>query len=872
MRDVAQAFDRATFEATRASEYFIARELATLTGQPPKGFATVLMKELADNGLDAAEAKGVPPQLTFEVNVDGELLTITVTDNGPGIPPETVAKVLDFSTRTSDKAAYRSPTRGAQGNALKTVIGMPHALGGFAPVIIEACGVRHQIRAWVDPAGEVRIEPVQNHSPRTDGTRIEVIIPAEVQEFNPLFQARAIALVNPHAFVQIAIRDLQVEQGQSGVAENSKIDEMYKSLVACPPWTKWLPTYPIPVAWYDKDSFERLIFLHIGQSRRPGGRDLPLGEFVRQFRGLARSAAAKKITKLFPEIHRLSDFESRPEVLRRLLAAMESNSRPVPARVLGLIGEAQFRARFEEWYGVERFWYAKESGEADGLPFTLEAVLAHTEEEETEDHFFALNFSPVYDDPLGRSWFKLAEDCGGYGLGGLLSDAHAGDFPHAFAFHLTMPAFRFLDRGKSTIAIEGELGQAAERVLWKVLQVAYKEGERRRKRRARAEREEKKLERTEAITIKDAVFAVLMEAWNNATDNETYPVSARMLYYPVRKLIQQHTSKDLDFSYFSQTLLIEWQEEHGPLKGLYFDPRGVFHEAHSDKTLPLGTLEVADYKFPEHVFNKILYIEKKGVIPVLEAARIGERYDLGIIAGEGYATEATRKLFERADQGDYRLLVLHDADPDGYNICRTLSEATRRMPGYSVAVTDLGLRLEEALAMELQTERFSRQKALASELELSDLERQYFEGERVGKHWLCQRIELNAMTPPVLVAYLERKLREAGADDKVIPPREYLDAYQERVGQDAVRKWVTETGSKRLGFDEITRVVERQLGSSLRRNSPESLARALAEDRSLSWRTVADRDIEQRIEANEHKLMKTLANELERRMRELGKR
>ena len=54
-----------------------------------------------------------------------------------------------------------------------------------------------------------------------------------------------------------------------------------------------------------------------------------------------------------------------------------------------------------------------------------------------------------------------------------------------------------------------------------------------------------------------------------------------------------------------------------------------------------------------------------------------------------------------------RLFQLHDADPDEYNISRTLSEAaSRRMPGYSVEITDLGLRLEEALEMGLQTERF----------------------------------------------------------------------------------------------------------------------------------------------------------------------
>ena len=97
-----------------------------------------------------------------------------------------------------------------------------------------------------------------------------------------------------------------------------------------------------------------------------------------------------------------------------------------------------------------------------------------------------------------------------------------------------------------------------------------------------------------------------------------------------------------------------------------------------------------------------------------------------------------------------RLFQLHDADPDEYNISRTLSEAaSRRMPGYSVEITDLGLRLEEALEMGLQTERFNRHKALASELELSEVELQYFEGEHVHNYWTCQ---VNAMTPPISIA------------------------------------------------------------------------------------------------------------------------
>src|SRR5918993_1234754 len=117
---------RTSFESSRAGEYFDARELQTQTGQPVSNFAAVA------------------PEVSIEVHEeDGDSIRLAVSDNGPGIPPETVRKILNFNTRTSDKAAYRSPTRGAQGNALKTVIGIPHALGCQEPVVIEAQGMRH---------------------------------------------------------------------------------------------------------------------------------------------------------------------------------------------------------------------------------------------------------------------------------------------------------------------------------------------------------------------------------------------------------------------------------------------------------------------------------------------------------------------------------------------------------------------------------------------------------------------------------------------------------------------------------------------------------------------------------------------------------
>ena len=166
-------------------------------------------------------------------------------------------------------------------------------------------------------------------------------------------------------------------------------------------------------------------------------------------------------------------------------------------------------------------------------------------------------------------------------------------------------------------------------------------------------------ERADRISLKEAAFAVLEEAFEAASGGGQYPVSVRTLYYQVRPRVQVYnTGRELDFNYFPQSLMQDYQRLHGPLPGLYYEPRGILYEPHSDSRLELGTREVADYRFPPWTFNKILYVEKQGLWPVLQEARLGERHDMGIVAGQGYATEACRSLFERAKEGEYQLFGL----------------------------------------------------------------------------------------------------------------------------------------------------------------------------------------------------------------------
>jgi DNA topoisomerase VI subunit B len=135
----------------------------------------VVLKELVDNALDAAEEARIAPEISVTVDSEG----ITVKDNGPGIPQETIKNILNYTVRVSSREAYMAPDRGAQGNALKTIVAMPYVLdGNSGKVIISAQGVDSIITFRVD---RIRQEPViemdTQESLVKNGTQVKMIWP-----------------------------------------------------------------------------------------------------------------------------------------------------------------------------------------------------------------------------------------------------------------------------------------------------------------------------------------------------------------------------------------------------------------------------------------------------------------------------------------------------------------------------------------------------------------------------------------------------------------------------------------------------------------------------------------------------------------------
>ena len=161
---------RTPFTTSRLMEFCTVTELTKLVGAEPADWPRVVLKELVDNSLDACEDAGVAPEIVISVVKD----VIAVSDNGPGIAADTVTRLLDYRTKTSSREAYVAPCRGAQGNALQSLLAMPFALDGKSgETTITSRGVTHRINFTIDPVRrEPKIEPHQRGSLVQSGTRI----------------------------------------------------------------------------------------------------------------------------------------------------------------------------------------------------------------------------------------------------------------------------------------------------------------------------------------------------------------------------------------------------------------------------------------------------------------------------------------------------------------------------------------------------------------------------------------------------------------------------------------------------------------------------------------------------------------------------
>ena len=126
--EASDTFERKTFSVSRLAEFASIAELTKQTGQPPENWLLVVLKELVDNALDEAEKAGVAP--VIEIVVEGGFHHRRRPWPGHRARHHQGADRLHI--KTSSNAAYVSPTRGQQGNALQSILPMGFVLDGKA--------------------------------------------------------------------------------------------------------------------------------------------------------------------------------------------------------------------------------------------------------------------------------------------------------------------------------------------------------------------------------------------------------------------------------------------------------------------------------------------------------------------------------------------------------------------------------------------------------------------------------------------------------------------------------------------------------------------------------------------------------------------
>jgi hypothetical protein len=450
---------RVPFTVSRLMEFCTKRELQNQTGHSTDQWPLVVFKELMDNALDACEEAEITPVISVAVTST----SFTISDSGAGIELSTIKSILDYNIRVSSREAYVSPTRGAQGNALKTILAMAYVLDrerrdiraeAVGVTIIETKGVRHRITFEVDHiSNEPRITHATAPSPIDAGTRITVRWPKtetycgetlltecrdEIEEL-----AEAYIWFNPH---------LTLRGTWSG-------KEFINVTATNPQWDKWRPRNPTSAYWYDETRLQRYLAAHVARDRDLK-RQRTVREFISEFRGLSGSAVQRKVLEEVGCSHvSLATFFGVEKVNRsgiaKLLASMRKHTRPVAPKYLGIIGEDHFKARFLAAGGnAETFRYEQRKGFDEDIPYVVEFAFGlHQSGLEASGALSrkimtGANWSAAISNPF-RSFGATGE-----GLESTLAKVRANARePVICALHLAHARIQFADRGKSSIIL-----------------------------------------------------------------------------------------------------------------------------------------------------------------------------------------------------------------------------------------------------------------------------------------------------------------------------------------------------------------------------------------------------------------------------------
>ena len=714
------------YETDMMADYFSENELIKKTGVSKSLWEFVLLKEIIDNSLDAIESLQTK-KVTVNYFISNGEKHLQIFDNGNGISIDTVKRIYKFSKYVSKNRHHITPSRGKQGNGLKTVISI--------------CHLMNYRLIWHTYEGN-KIENILDISEIEDGilscTTKELgytefrgieIVGYDISYSNLISNIEKYVKCNPDVTFSISYTGIYQKEYE---ATKTPIDKSKNT----------------SISFYDYHSFMRLLREQDGNMTYKQF----LGDYFENTRLKNQSTFKCKIKDI--------DFNSKEfqEDFLQLQSFQKLKQYTIlKSHMIGLKYSMNTQVLVEKRNSILNMnTYAPCIVE-----FDVEKIDFKNDKEYLANCQCFVNNTITY-----RNSFSFVFDEGYYEIGNRkckpsqdLADLLYLYNDYKFVFHFISPYFTFKDSGKTEIDIScfiSDLCKELKKVLAK-------------------EKKKFDLLQEKPIQNTDLLRPYMDEAFNLASTNGKYAITARQMWYKIREI---SNAPDDAYTSFTQTVLTEWINNHPEYEDkINFANRGVFYIG--DKQDGLGTANVRNFinnigkasntfncyggvsdnvyiddNFNvEYKYDKVLYIEKTGFDDIFKAEKIGEKYHMIIVSGQGFATRAAKTILYALQNKGLKLYCMHDLDISGVNIFKSFRTTNDKFE-YPIDIEDLGITIEDVYRYNIQPERVEKGKTDRDKLlSMSEEYKRFFDG---GTYY--NRVELNAFSTEQILEIMDRKL------------------------------------------------------------------------------------------------------------------
>jgi hypothetical protein len=674
--------------------------LCRATGLPSHEWDIYIVKELIDNALDADETlwRNDPTQFP-RLHIRMEYISVSAlqsqqlfiqVSNRATFPVEQIADIFDTQWYTSRKAFIKGLTRGALGNALKTLLGIPYALrnrvaGDWSPELKPLsilCNGREYLPRYVvdSTAQTIRFEYEKKKSKPVQGTVISIGLDHFAQEMpRMLAQVESLAeqyhLCNPHTEFHWTVE--------------IKGQEWTKEYKVSPNWAAKFRGIA-PVHWYTPTAFQDLLgALYRKQYGDSKTGKLSVKAVCRCFAGfdgdIADTSRSKSpiatIVKTCGQ-GKLTVADIEGPAATRLYRVLCKYSPNLESARLGCIGQEHVYAALSHVLPADgHIFYesATDVGDDPNIPFVFEAAAA-TIKEGKRQIWTAVNFTPVYSDPFLRRWLRapIQPNEPVLGLRGLL-DAYEihDDVPVVLFIHLICPNVEHNEFSKTEInhlPFKQALGDVLDRLLMAL----------------------RRIREVEELRVEQAVFLALDAILAGLDENERF-VSDQLLV----KLQAQLSQDPILAAWLEtpdalgrlQTYIISYQSHNTVFT--HYVARSVAGTLsiplHPDRHFSVLAEHVSRDLLAQYHVSKVLYVQVRELESVVIENGWLSRMDLALLRNPPGPDGLQEALVQCVVGSDLPILVLHNADESGHAIVEQMRTWLKERHLDVDRIIDLGL-------------------------------------------------------------------------------------------------------------------------------------------------------------------------------------